>query len=67
MTSGEAIAAQGFEELPIAVSEAARTGALPCVLRDPFDRMLIAQALHRDLVVISNEAPFGGYGIRRIW
>ena len=62
-----AIAAQGFEELPVSVADAARAGALSGPHRDPFDRMLIAQALARDLVLISNESTFDGYGIRRLW
>lgn len=62
-----AIAAQGFEKLPIAVSDAARAGALLGPLNDPFDRMLIAQALSRDLVLISNESTFDWYAIRRLW
>ena len=37
-----AIAAQGFQELPLSVADAARAGALPGPHRDPFDRMLIA-------------------------
>ena len=35
--------------------------------RDPFDRMLIAQALTRDLVLVSNETLFDVYGVRRLW
>ena len=62
-----AIADQDFEELPITVEEAARAGALPGPLNDPFDRMLIAQAISRDLVLISNESTFDRYGIRRLW
>ena len=62
-----AIAGQGFEELPITVDDAARAGALPGPHRDPFDRMLIAQALSRDLVLISNESLFDRYGVRRLW
>ena len=64
---GSAIADQGFEELPITVGEAARAGALPEPVNDPFDRMLIAQALSRDLVLVSNEATFDRYAIRRLW
>ena len=62
-----AIAAQGFEELPVFVADAARAGALPGPHRDPFDRMLIAQALSRNLALISNESIFDRYGIRRLW
>ncbi len=62
-----AIASQGFEELPVTVADGARAGGLPGPLRDPFDRMVIAQALTRDLVVVSNEALFDRYGVRRLW
>ncbi len=62
-----AIADQGFEEMPITVAEAARAGGLPGPLLDPFDRMLIAQALSRDLVLISIETLFDRYGVRRLW
>ena len=62
-----AIAAQGFQELPITVAEAARAGALPGPHRDPFDRMLIAQALSRDLLLISTDAAFDQYHVRRLW
>ena len=62
-----AIAGQNFTELPITVEEAARAGALPGPNRDPFDRMLIAQALARNLVLISIEPLFDRYGVRRLW
>ncbi len=62
-----AIAGEGFEELPITVDEAVRAGSLPGPHRDPFDRMLIAQALARHLVFISIESLFDQYGVRRLW
>ena len=62
-----AIASQGFEELSITVTDAVRAGALPGPHRDPFDRMLIAQAQANGLVLVSNEAIFDEYGIRRLW
>lgn len=62
-----AIADQGFGELPVTVEDAARAGALPGPLRDPFDRLLIAQALGRNLVLISIETLFEQYGVRRLW
>lgn len=61
------IAGQSFNELPVSVPDAARAGALPAPLRDPFDRMLIAQALGRDLILVSIEALFDAYGVRRVW
>ena len=62
-----AIRGQNFEELPITVEDAARAGALPGPHRDPFDRILIAQALARNLVLVSNESLFDRYGVRRLW
>jgi PIN domain nuclease of toxin-antitoxin system len=64
---GGCLAAQGFEPLPIALADAERAGRLPGPHRDPFDRMLIAQALARDLELVSVEALFDGYGVRRLW
>ena len=64
---GGEIARQGFEEMPITVEEASRAGSLPGPHRDPFDRLLIAQALSRNLVLISVEPLFDRYGVRRLW
>ena len=58
---------QGFEELAISIADAERAGRLPGPHRDPFDRMLIAQALARDLPVVSTDAVFDGYGVNRLW
>ncbi|MCY4621868.1 MAG: type II toxin-antitoxin system VapC family toxin [bacterium] len=62
-----AIAGEGFEPLPVTVEDAARAGLLPGPHRDPFDRMLIAQAMSRDLVLVSVESLFDSYGVRRLW
>ena len=61
------IADQDFEELAITVDDAARAGALPGPHRDPFDRMLIAQAQARNLVLISGDSLFDRYGVSRLW
>ena len=58
---------QGFLGLPITIRHGQAAGALPGPHRDPFDRMLIAQAMLDDLVVVSNERAFGAYGVRRLW
>jgi PIN domain nuclease of toxin-antitoxin system len=62
-----AIAAQGFADLPITVRHGQLAGALPGPHRDPFDRMLIAQAMVDNLVLVSNEQPFDSYGVARLW
>lgn len=61
------IRGQGFVALPIDVAHAQRAGDLPGPLRDPFDRMLIAQAQTEGAPLVSNEALFDAFGIRRIW
>ena len=62
-----AIAGQGFEELGITVRDAERAGRLVGPHRDPFDRMLIAQALVHDLAVVSVDTVFDRYGVKRLW
>jgi PIN domain nuclease of toxin-antitoxin system len=62
-----AIAGQGFKALPIEVRHGQIAGALPGPHRDPFDRMLIAQAMLENLVLVSNEHPFDAYAIGRLW
>ena len=61
------IAGQGFEELPITVADAERSGRLPGTHRDPFDRMLAAQALGRDLPLVSKDAVFDEFAVQRLW
>jgi PIN domain nuclease of toxin-antitoxin system len=57
----------GFETLPISVRHAIRGGRLPGSHRDPFDRMLIAQAEGESLPIISNDRIFDTYHVQRIW
>ena len=61
------IASQGFKELTIGVADGERAGRLPGPHRDPFDRMLIAQALAHDLVIVSIDSVFDHYGVNRLW
>lgn len=42
-------------------------GRLPSIHRDPFDRMLIAQALSLSLILISAGLIFDEYGVQRLW
>ncbi len=61
------VMAQGFRALPITVDHAERAGQLAIAHRDPFDRMLIAQAGTEDMWLVSNEAMFDAVGVRRYW
>jgi PIN domain nuclease of toxin-antitoxin system len=58
---------EGFELLPISAEHGIRAGLLPGRHKDPFDRMLIAQAQSEDVPILSNEAVFEAYGVRRLW
>ena len=50
-----------FEPLPITHADARMAGALPDHHRDPFDRMLIAQALTHDLVLVTRDSRMESY------
>jgi len=63
----QAAADQGFVGLPISVRHGQVAGSLPGPHRDPFDRMLIAQAMLEKLVLVSNEHVFDAYGVARLW
>jgi len=61
------LAQLGCDALPISIEHAVRAGRLPGEHRDPFDRMLVAQAQTENLPVISNDRIFDDYHVRRIW
>jgi PIN domain nuclease of toxin-antitoxin system len=61
------VAGQGFEPLDITVRHAQRAGRLGGDHRDPFDRMLIAQAQLEDLLIVSDDGVFDVYGVSRVW
>lgn len=57
----------GYTLLPMDVASALRAGRLPGEHRDPFDRMIAAQALAMDIPVLSTDSKLDSFGIRRIW
>jgi PIN domain nuclease of toxin-antitoxin system len=61
------IAGQGFRELAISAADGIAAGQLPRIHRDPFDRLLIAQAVNQGLTLVSNESVFDSYGVDRLW
>jgi len=58
------VAEAGFEKLDISFLHGERAGILPPLHNDPFDRMLIAQALLDDLVLITADKVFADYGVQ---
>lgn len=61
------VVGQGFVQLPISFEHGQAAGALPGPHKDPFDRMLIAQAMLNGIALVSNEQLFDAYDIRRLW
>ena len=57
----------GFRVLPIELAHAAALTTMPFHHRDPFDRLVVAQALVEQMPIISNDLALDAYGIRRIW
>jgi PIN domain nuclease of toxin-antitoxin system len=55
---------EGFAALPITWQHAARAGALPPHHSDPFDRMLVAQALVEGFTLISRDGRLAPYGVK---
>lgn len=63
----EQLQTNDFSLLPISVPHAAQVANLPFHHRDPFDRLIIAQALVEGLSVASSDNAFDRYGVTRIW
>jgi prevent-host-death family protein len=61
------IEANGFRLLGIELDDVAAIETLPLHHRDPFDRLLVAQARNRKLPVVSSDRAFSDYGVKRIW
>jgi len=64
---GRVLEQQSFSELPITLDTAVRSGLLPLHHRDPFDRLLVAQAQSLGVSVLSSDAIFDRYDIKRLW
>jgi PIN domain nuclease of toxin-antitoxin system len=56
-----------FTLLQTTVSQVVKSGALPLHHRDPFDRLLIAQALDLRIPIVGSDRIFDRYGVQRIW
>ena len=58
---------QSFSELPITLEAAIRAGLLPLHHRDPFDRLLVAQAQSLNIPILSADALLDPYDVNRLW
>lgn len=57
----------GITLLPLNLDHLMKLESLALHHRDPFDRILIAQALHEKMRVLGGDSSFDEYGVRRIW
>jgi PIN domain nuclease of toxin-antitoxin system len=62
-----ALSAAGYNLLPLAANDALAAAALPEHHRDPWDRIIIAQALERDFEVATVDEDFAPYGVKVFW
>ncbi len=53
--------------LPIRASHVTALAALPMLHKDPFDRILIAQAIAEGVDFVTNDEPIGEYAVRTVW
>ena len=61
------VSEQGFIELPVTIRHGQLAGSLPGIHKDPFDRILIAQAILADMQIVSRDEILSAYGIARLW
>jgi PIN domain nuclease of toxin-antitoxin system len=59
--------AAGFVMQRITTTQAIRSGLLPLHHKDPFDRLLAAQALELRIPIVSRDRVFDLYGVKRVW
>ncbi len=57
----------GFDALPVSLAHALRVSGLPHHHRDPFDRLLVAQALVEGLPIVTGDENFARYGVEVVW
>jgi PIN domain nuclease of toxin-antitoxin system len=60
----DAVVQSGFEELPVRLHHVEVVGRLPWHHRDPFDRLLAAQALAEGLTLVTRDRAFRPYGVK---
>jgi PIN domain nuclease of toxin-antitoxin system len=64
---GQQITQNRFDILPITVAHAAVVATLPFHHRDPFDRLLVAQAMAEQVPILSADAALDAYPVTRLW
>ncbi|MEW6593564.1 MAG: type II toxin-antitoxin system VapC family toxin [Thermodesulfobacteriota bacterium] len=62
-----AIQALGITPLPIGFTTAIAAATLPLLHRDPFDRLLVAEAMHSKLTILTKDETIPRYGVKALW
>jgi len=62
-----AMRAVSFDELPVTIAHTVRLGTLPNHHRDPFDRLLVAQAVEERLTIVTHDPLIARYDVPRLW
>jgi PIN domain nuclease of toxin-antitoxin system len=57
----------GFPLIPIPLEHIYRVATLPHIHNDPFDRLLIAQAIDQDITLITSDSLIQQYGVKTVW
>lgn len=63
----EVLADEGFVEIAISAADGLRAGSLPPHHKDPFDRMIVAQAQSEGLTVVTRDERIAAYGVPVLW
>lgn len=63
----EAVADYGFRELPVGFAHAELVRTLPLIHRDPFDRILVAQAIVEGLTIVTRDVLVTAYAVPSVW
>jgi len=61
------IRSAGYAPLAITIEHALRASRFSTDHKDPFDRMLVAQAIHEDMALVSSDAQLDAFSVRREW
>jgi PIN domain nuclease of toxin-antitoxin system len=64
---GQTLIEAGAQPLPVTIEHAAAVERLPWIHWDPFDRLLVAQALSEDAAIVSRDEPLSQYGVSIVW
>ncbi len=63
----QSLAEQDFKPLAIGIEHGRLGGLLPGAHRDPFDRILAAQALVEDMALVTSDPAFAAFGVKVLW